>query len=113
MSNSNEIRNQLLNTPGTKHIKLEYLSTSNVVELIKQGKFYDLPADIIICHFDNVLKFYNWHLQKQEEIRLEKQKQLSEQFLATCYEEQKQGSLFLYDDTIDQLLNDLDSSEFK
>ena len=113
MSNSNQFCSQLFNSPGLKPVKLEYLSTSNVIDIIKAGRFYDLPANIIICHFDNVLKFYNWHLQKQEEIRLENEKQKTEKFLASCYEEEKQGSFFMYDEAIDQLLHDIDSSDFK
>lgn len=95
------MKSSLFTPPGLKPYKIEYLSTSNVLDLIKEGKFEELPVDIIICHFDNVLKFYNWFQnKKQQEI------QLQSRYVQNVFEESKQfEDGMMNDQSIEEILN--------
>jgi hypothetical protein len=79
MSNLPKITSGLITPPGLKVPKLHYLTSSHILELVKQGRFNEIPADIILCHFDNLYKFYVWNL-KQEEQKKQAEKNTQKKF---------------------------------
>lgn len=99
------MKSALFTPPGLKPYKIEYLNTSNVLDLIKQGRFDDLPVDIIICHFDNVLKFYNWYTKKQNQLKEIENKKLQERYYQEVFNEDKSYDGMIADDAINEILD--------
>jgi hypothetical protein len=111
-TNLKKINSGVLSPPGLKPPKLQYLTSSHVLELVKEGRFYDIPADIVLCHFDNLYKYYVWHL-KQEELRKQAEKSYADQILANWSSQKDNNSFFMTDDVIDELLQNIETPEFK